>query len=147
MQISYDIRIEREFLYRVIDSEIRIPSDESRTVWIEEMIGSSDIDSHVFEYFEEAVSDTLFVVIERVRITPERYCASREKSCNILDDLVVFESSFGSCFDHEFADRKTHRKRKSSGRTHGQVVADTSRNIGSLDDDCPDVLSEIIVVN
>ena len=62
--------------------------------WVVDAEQMKVIRENVFEYFEEAVSDTFFIVIKRVRITPERHCASREKTCNVLDDPVVFKSSF-----------------------------------------------------
>ena len=66
MEVSYNIGIEREFFYRIIDSEIRIPSDESGAVRIKESVSSSDIDAHASEYIEHLVSDAVFIVIERV---------------------------------------------------------------------------------
>ena len=69
VEVSYEIGIEREFLDREVSAvcrNFRVPADESRTVGIEETIGSSYVDSPVSECRKKAVADAVFVIIERV---------------------------------------------------------------------------------
>ena len=69
MEVAYEVGIERKFLnceVTAVCRNFRVPADESRTVGIEETIGSSYVDSPVFECRKKAVADAVFIIIERV---------------------------------------------------------------------------------
>ena len=74
VKVAYEIGIEGEFVNRVISSvylDLRVPSDEPRTVRIEETVCSADVVAPISECCKKSVADAVLVVEEGVRIAPQ----------------------------------------------------------------------------
>ena len=157
MQVRDQIGIKREFVDRpvcficqTVNIRVRIMSDKTGGIRIEETSGVSDVDAEAFPYLPEKhlVSDALFVVEEGVRVTEEHGAQAGKKTGErqIVDRYLAVHFAAES-IDKELSECICRHEREGDGGTHRQIISDRRTDTSHLYKISEKILTIVIVVD